>query len=81
MVSSAGAAGPWQLMPDTATRFAVPITSEFDGRYSLPLATEAALSYLAWLYRFFGNDWLLGFGRLQRRRRAGTQCGFKSGDT
>ena len=59
VVSSAGAAGPWQLMPDTATRFAIPITSEFDGRYSLPLATEAALSYLAWLYRFFGNDWLL----------------------
>ena len=29
VVSSAGAAGPWQLMPDTATRFAVPITSEF----------------------------------------------------
>ncbi|MGL5324505.1 MAG: lytic transglycosylase domain-containing protein [Aeromonas sp.] len=59
VVSAAGAAGPWQLMPDTATRFAVPITNEFDGRYSLPLATEAALSYLAWLYRFFGNDWLL----------------------
>ncbi|MGN5075543.1 lytic transglycosylase domain-containing protein [Aeromonas veronii] len=59
VVSAAGAAGPWQLMPDTATRFAIPITNEFDGRYSLPLATEAALSYLAWLYRFFGNDWLL----------------------
>lgn len=59
VVSSAGAAGPWQLMPDTATRFAIPITREFDGRYSLPLATNAALSYLAWLHRFFGEDWLL----------------------
>lgn len=59
VVSSAGAAGPWQLMPDTATRFSVPMTASFDGRYSLPLATEAALTYLGWLYRFFGQDWLL----------------------
>ncbi|MCF3095878.1 lytic transglycosylase [Aeromonas australiensis] len=59
VVSSVGAAGPWQLMPDTATRFSVPINQAFDGRYSLPLATDAALSYLAWLNRFFGNDWLL----------------------
>ncbi len=59
VVSAAGAAGPWQLMPDTATRFSVPITREFDGRYSLPLATEAALTYLGWLYRFFGENWLL----------------------
>lgn len=59
VVSSAGAAGPWQLMPDTAARFSVPMTASFDGRYSLPLATEAALSYLGWLYQFFGQDWLL----------------------
>ncbi|MEG0009503.1 MAG: lytic transglycosylase domain-containing protein [Aeromonas sp.] len=59
VVSSAGAAGPWQLMPDTATRFSVPMTSSFDGRYSLPLATDAALTYLGWLYQFFGQDWLL----------------------
>lgn len=59
VVSAAGAAGPWQLMPDTARRFAVPINSSFDGRYSLPLATDAALTYLGWLSRFFGGDWLL----------------------
>lgn len=59
VVSSAGAAGPWQLMPDTAARFTVPMTPGYDGRYSLPLSTEAALSYLGWLYQFFGQDWLL----------------------
>lgn len=59
VVSSAGAAGPWQLMPDTAKRFAVPVTTSFDGRYSLPLSTDAALTYLGWLYRFFEGDWLL----------------------
>lgn len=59
VVSSAGAAGPWQLMPDTAARFSVPMTNGFDGRYSLPLATEAALTYLGWLHQFFGQDWLL----------------------
>jgi membrane-bound lytic murein transglycosylase D len=81
VISSAGAAGPWQLMPDTASRFAIPITKEFDGRYSLPLATEGALAYLAWLYRFFGNDWLLalaaynaGEGRvLNAVRKAGSR--------
>ena len=81
VVSSAGAAGPWQLMPDTAARFSVPITASFDGRYSLPLATEAALSYLGWLYQFFGQDWLLalaaynaGEGRVLRAvLKAGTR--------
>lgn len=59
VVSHAGAAGPWQLMPQTASRFGVPINSSFDGRYSLPLATEAALTYLAWLYQLFDRDWPL----------------------
>ncbi|MGL5948973.1 MAG: transglycosylase SLT domain-containing protein [Aeromonas sp.] len=59
VVSHAGAAGPWQLMPDTATRFAVPITADYDGRYSLPLASDAGLTYLTWLNKFFGGDWLL----------------------
>lgn len=59
VISAAGAAGPWQLMPDTAVRFSIPMQPGFDGRYSLPLATDAALSYLGWLHQFFGQDWLL----------------------
>lgn len=59
VVSAAGAAGPWQLMPATAARFSIPMIAGFDGRYSLPLATDAALTYLSWLYQFFGQDWLL----------------------
>lgn len=59
VISAAGAAGPWQLMPDTAARFSIPMQPGFDGRYSLPLATDAALSYLGWLHQFFGQDWLL----------------------
>lgn len=59
VISAAGAAGLWQLMPDTAARFSIPMQPGFDGRYSLPLATDAALSYLGWLHQFFGQDWLL----------------------
>ncbi len=73
VVSHAGAAGPWQLMPQTASRFGVPINDSFDGRYSLPLATDAALTYLAWLHRLFDGDWPLalaaynaGEGRVTR---------------
>lgn len=58
VISHAGAAGPWQLMPMTADRFGVPVTPHFDGRYSLPLATGAALNYFHWLHRYF-SEWPL----------------------
>lgn len=72
VVSHAGAAGPWQLMPETARRFGVPVEEAFDGRYSLPLATQGALDYLGWLRETFDGEWLLalaaynaGEGRLK----------------
>ncbi|WP_421201411.1 lytic transglycosylase domain-containing protein [Aeromonas enteropelogenes] len=85
VISAAGAAGPWQLMPDTAARFAIPMVPSFDGRYSLPLATDAALSYLSWLYQLFDQDWLLalaaynaGEGRVQKAvLNAGTRNVWK----
>lgn len=73
VVSDAGAAGLWQLMPQTAERFGVQVTANFDGRYSLSLSTDAALTYLSWLGEQFNGDWLLalaaynaGEGRIQQ---------------
>jgi hypothetical protein len=59
VISIAGAAGPWQLMTDTAKRFGLPVNIFFDGRYSLPLATNAALDYLVWLNNRFNGNWLM----------------------
>jgi membrane-bound lytic murein transglycosylase D len=57
-VSSAGAAGLWQLMPDTARRFGLRVTDKVDERFNVRKATYAATAYLAWLYNYFG-DWPL----------------------
>lgn len=83
VISSAGAAGLWQLMPATARRYGVPINSQFDGRYSLPLATQAALGYLSWLNQTFDGDWLLtlaaynaGEGRVQRAQQESGELSY-----
>ncbi len=83
VVSSAGAAGLWQLMPDTARRYGVPVATGFDGRYSLPHATAAALTYLTWLNQKFGGDWLLtlaaynaGEGRIQRAQEESKELSY-----
>ena len=62
-------------MPQTAQRYGVPFSQGFDGRHSLPLSTEAALTYLSWLHEQFEGDWLLalaaynaGEGRIQQKQ-------------
>ncbi len=57
-VSSAGAAGLWQLMPETARRFGLTVNDRVDERFDVRRSTEAATAYLAHLYRLFG-DWPL----------------------
>lgn len=80
VISLAGAAGPWQLMTDTAKRFGLPVNIFFDGRYSLPLATNAALEYLVWLNNRFNGNWLMtlaaynaGEGRVLNTVTKGTE--------
>jgi hypothetical protein len=58
-VSSAGAAGVWQLMPDTATRFGLAVSAGQDDRLELDRSTQAALRYLQWLADYFSGDWAL----------------------
>lgn len=58
VVSPHGAAGLWQLMPNTARSYGLEVSSRVDERLNPELATEAALNFLQDLYYEFG-DWAL----------------------
>lgn len=69
-VSSSGATGIWQLMPDVKEEFGLRIDGTLDERLDLGRATEAALKDLKRMYKAYG-DWELvlagyncGAGRL-----------------
>ncbi|WP_341662436.1 lytic transglycosylase domain-containing protein [Vibrio sp.] len=71
-VSHAKAAGLWQLMPDTAKRFGLHVSDSNDQRFDVEASTNAAISYLQFLYLKF-NDLALtlaaynsGEGRVAR---------------
>lgn len=57
--SSAGAAGLWQLMPGTATKFGLKRDAWYDGRRDIFASTTAALDYLNYLGNYFNDNWLL----------------------
>ncbi|GAA4399679.1 hypothetical protein GCM10023187_11940 [Nibrella viscosa] len=57
-VSSQGAAGFWQLMPQTARLLGLRVSRKHDDRMNLKKATEAACRYIRSLYRILGN-WTL----------------------
>jgi len=57
-LSPKGAAGPWQFMRPTGKRFGLGKKTWIDERYSYAKATDAALKYLASLYKQFGQ-WTL----------------------
>lgn len=57
-VSRVGAAGPWQLMPETAKILGLKVSARNDERKQFGKSTKAAALYLRDLYTEFG-DWLL----------------------
>jgi membrane-bound lytic murein transglycosylase D len=57
-LSRVGAAGPWQLMPETAKILGLKVSSKYDERTQYKKSTKAAARYLKDLYAEFG-DWLL----------------------
>jgi hypothetical protein len=57
-VSSAGARGVWQFMPDTAKEKGMEVSDGVDERYHLQKSTEAACKYLLAAKQKFGN-WTL----------------------
>lgn len=57
--SNVGAAGIWQLMPDTATDRGIRQDWWYDGRRDIIASTRGALDYLLYLQSFFDGKWLL----------------------
>ena len=56
--STADAKGIWQLVPATATRWGLRVDDTVDERTDAAKATDAALSYLSYLYNRFGSWYL-----------------------
>jgi membrane-bound lytic murein transglycosylase D len=55
VVSSAGAMGFWQFMPETAKEYKLLVNDQVDERYHLEKSTIAACEYLKKAYARFGN--------------------------
>ncbi|MEI8595441.1 lytic transglycosylase domain-containing protein [Photobacterium sp. Hal280] len=55
-VSSANAAGLWQLIPATAERFGLQVQADNDERFDVKKSTQAAVAYLSFLYNKFDQD-------------------------
>lgn len=56
--SHVGASGLWQFMPATGRHYGLEQTPMYDGRHDIYAATNAALNYLEYLHKLFG-DWSL----------------------
>ncbi len=85
------AAGMWQFIPGTATRFGLKQNWWYDGRRDVLAATDAAIDYLTYLHKFFDGNWLhalaaynSGEGRvrkaIRRNKRLGKATDFWSLD-
>ncbi|OIP54541.1 hypothetical protein AUK10_00670 [Candidatus Gracilibacteria bacterium CG2_30_37_12] len=57
-LSSAGAGGIWQFVPDTAKQYKLQVNDTVDERYNFELETDAAITYFKKLYADF-HDWTL----------------------
>lgn len=84
--SPGGAAGLWQFISITADRFELQRNHWYDGRRDVVAATDAAISYLSFLYQSF-DDWLLvmagynaGEGTVRRSLRRYASGSHKDSD-
>jgi membrane-bound lytic murein transglycosylase D len=76
------AAGLWQMIPGTATRFGLKQNWWYDGRRDVVESTRAALDYLEYLHEFNNGDWFnaiasynSGEGNVRRAVRRNTAAG------
>lgn len=83
------AAGLWQFIPSTGTRFGLEQNKWYDGRRDILASTQAALDYLRNLHDQFDGDWLLALAAyncgearvakaIERNRNAGRATDFWS---
>jgi len=73
-LSPRGARGLWQLMPDTARRYGLTVTTQRDERLDTYKSTRAAALYLRTLYAQFG-DWSLVFAAYNAGEQTIQRCG------
>lgn len=59
VISSVGATGLWQIMPETAMDLGLRNHPGYDGRRDIVASTDAALAYLNDLHNEFKKDWEL----------------------
>jgi membrane-bound lytic murein transglycosylase D len=87
VASPYGAAGLWQFMGGTGSKFGLDINRNYDGRMDVTRSTGAALNYLDALRERFDGDWLMaiaaynaGWGNLEKalanQRRLGRSTDF-----
>ena len=80
--SPAQAVGIWQLVPDTARRYGLKVDETVDERLDAEKSTDAALSYLSYLYNRFGSWYLAaaaynaGENRISRIIETGTDADY-----
>ena len=72
--SRARAAGIWQFIAPTATRYQVQVNWWQDGRRDIVDSTRAALDYLSELHTLFGGDWLLAIAAYNCGERTVTRA-------
>lgn len=77
-LSSRGALGLWQLMPDTARRYGLMVAGGKDERLDVVKASRAAARYLRDLYVRFG-DWPLAFAAYNAGEQAVQRAMARSG--
>jgi membrane-bound lytic murein transglycosylase D len=77
-LSPKGALGLWQLMPETARRYGLTVSSAKDERTDVNQATRAAARYLRDLYARFG-DWKLAFAAYNAGEQAVQRAMMRSG--
>lgn len=69
VVSSAGAGGIWQFMPETGKQYNLQVNEFIDERYNFEKSTQSAIEYLNFLYDKFWN-WTLAAASYNRWENA-----------